>query len=88
MNLTQIIKGIKNIKKEKQPINKGFEFDKELPITQHNFPLSKITEWYAFGYKIINGKKVYDWITKRVPTGHPFIPDLDKVLQIKSKQIF
>jgi len=83
-----IIKGIKNVKPENQPDDHGFPFDKTQPIHAHNFPISKVTEWYAFGYRIVNGKKVYDWITKRLPTGHAFIPDLDQCIKLQSKQIY
>lgn len=86
MELTEILKGIKPIKE--RSTNRGFSFDKTKPIDAHNFPLSKVTEWYAFGYRLVNGKKVYDWITKRLPTGRAFVPDLDECIEIKHKQIF
>jgi len=88
LDLSNIIKGVKSVKKENRPDDHGFPFDKTQPIHAHNFPLSKVTEWYAFGYRKVNGKKVYDWITKRLPTGHAFIPDLDQCIEIKSKQIY
>ena len=82
LDFDNIITGMNNIKKENKPtFNSGF-FDKTKPIHAHNFPLSKVTEWYAFGYRKVNGKKVYDWITKRLPTGHAFVPDLDQCIKI------
>lgn len=86
MNLEAILKGVKPIKSK--PDNHGFRFDKTQPLHAHNFPMSKVTEWYAFGYRIVNGRKVYDWITERLPTGQAFIPDLDKTIKITHKQIF
>lgn len=86
MDLTQIIKGINPIKQK--PIERGNAFNKTQPINAYNFPMSKVTEWQAFGYRIVHGKKVYDWITKRLPTGQAFVPDLDKCIKIKHKQIF
>jgi len=88
LDFKDIITGMKNIKPENQPTrNSGF-FDKTKPIHAHNFPLSKVTEWYAFGYRLVNGKNVYDWITKRLPTGHAFVPDLDHCIEIKHTQIY
>jgi len=88
LGIADIIKGVKNVRPENKPDDHGFLFDKTQPIHAHNFPLSKVTEWYAFGYRLVNGRKVYDWITKRLPTGHAFVPDLDKCLKITHKQIY
>lgn len=88
MDLETILKGIKPIKQ--QPDDKGFPFDKTKPIGAYNFPMSKFTVWKAFGYKIDDtGFKTPYWITKTLPTGVAFIPDLDQVISVDGKeQIF
>lgn len=86
MELQQILKGVKPIKQK--PIERGNPFNKELPINAYNFPMSKVTEWHAFGYRTVNGKKVYDWITKRLATGQAFTPDLDRCIKLTHKQIY
>jgi hypothetical protein len=78
---------VKAIKKENRPLERK-PFNKELPVTPYNYPLSKFTKWYAFGYKVVFGKKVYDWVEKVLPTGHAFVPDLDKVITVRHHQIF
>lgn len=88
-NLEQIIKGIKPIKTK--PTDRGFKFDKTKPITPYNFPLSKFTNWKAFGYKKdrLTGIRRPYWITKTLPTGQPFVPDLDEVIKVDgSEQVF
>lgn len=88
MDLEQITKGIKPIKQK--PDDKGFPFDKSKPIGAYNFPMSKFTNWKAFGYKKdASGIKRPYWIKKTLPTGVAFIPDLDEVIKVDgNEQIF
>jgi hypothetical protein len=53
-------------------------FDKELPITKHNFPLTTYTNWKIYGYKKdpLTGIKRPYWLDKRLPTGRPLTPKM------------
>jgi len=78
---------IKNIKSKEKPTNRGFQFQKEQPLGPYNSPLSRVTTWKAFGYKIdAGGIKRPHWIEKALPTGKPFIPDLDVVVSVHPLQ--
>lgn len=80
--------GIKAVKKENRPLERK-QFDKTGAITPYNFPLSKFTKWFAFGYKTNKfGIKRPYWIDKILPTGHAFLPDLDEVITVRHHQIF
>ena len=73
LNPHQIIKGIKP--KQKATFNQG-SFDRNKPIWEHNFPLTKYTIWDIYGYrkdKLTGLKRPY-WIKKTVPTGASLTP--------------
>ena len=71
---SKIIKGIKPIK-NKPTYNQG-RFNKNLPIEEHNFPLSKYTNWEIYGYKKdpVTGIKRPYWLNKVLPTGQSLTP--------------
>jgi hypothetical protein len=78
---------IAGIKPKSRPTNKGFLLDKSQPLGPHNYPLTQYTHWTAFGYrKDAAGIKRPYTINETLPTGHPFIPDLDEVIDVNSTQ--
>ena len=74
LNSNQIVKGIKPIK-SKPTLNSG-SFDKTKPIGEHNFPLTKYTNWEIYGYKKdrLTGIKRPHWLNKVLPTGQSLTP--------------
>lgn len=74
MNLDQITKGIKPIK-NKPTFNSG-GFIKALPLSPHNFPLTKYVDYRIFGYTRdkITGIRRPDWVRYRCPTGQSVTP--------------
>jgi len=88
LNSNQIITGVKS--KTPPTFNDGF-FDKTKPLGEHNFPLTKYTDWDIYGYKKdpLTGIKRPYWLTKRFPTGRPInakMCGLDGFFTIKPKQ--
>ena len=84
----RIITGVKS--KIKPTFNDGF-FDKNKPLEEHNFPLTKYTDWQIYGYRKdpFTGIKRPYWLTKRLPTGRQVSPrmvGLDGFFTIKPKQ--
>ena len=71
----RIITGINP--KIKPTFNSG-SFNKELPLGEHNFPLTKYTDWKIYGYKKdpFTGIKRPYWLTKRLPTGRQINPKM------------
>jgi hypothetical protein len=74
------------VKPKVRPTNRGFVLDKSKPLGPYNCPLTAYTEWHAFGYNRVGIFKRPQWITKVLPTGKPFVPDLDVVLRVDSRQ--
>lgn len=72
MNNPTIITGIKPIK-SKPTYNQWHPFNKRMPVSGHNFPLTNYTDWDIYGYKRdpFTGIKRPHWLTKRLPTGAP-----------------
>ena len=68
------IQGINNLRK--LPTNRGFQFQKEKPMTMHNYPLTKKTKYKIYGYRKdgIAGLKKPFWITAEIPTGKKLTP--------------
>ena len=54
----------------------GFKFNKEMPISPHNFPLTKYTKWEIYGYKKdkLTGIRYPYWLDKVLPTGVALTP--------------
>ena len=71
LNSQRIIRGVKPIR-IKPTFNDG-SFRKELPIGEHNFPLTKYTTYKICGYKKdpLTGMKKPFWLTRKFPTGRP-----------------
>ena len=71
----KIITGIKS--KTPPTFNSG-RFDKNQPLGEHNFPLTKYTVWNIYGYKKdkLTGLKKPFWLEKVLPTGKPLTPKL------------
>ena len=76
LNQKEIIRGVKPIK-NKPTFNDG-GFDKARPLGEHNYPLTKYTDWQIYGYKKdkFTGIKRPYWLTKRLPTGQPLTAKL------------
>ena len=70
------ISGINNTKV--LPTNRGIQFQKEKPMTIHNYPLTKKTKYKIFGYKQdkLNGMKSPHWITAEIATGRNLTPEI------------
>jgi hypothetical protein len=77
---------IAGIKPKIRPTNKGnLLFDKKAPLGPHNYPLTQYTHWTARGFrKDAAGIKRPYTINQTLPTGSPFIPDLDEVIDVNS----
>ena len=75
LNSQRIITGVKS--KIRPTFNDG-RFNKKLPIGEHNFPLSKYTDWQIYGYRRdpFTGIKRPYWLTKRLPTGRQLNPKM------------
>jgi len=71
---SNIITGVKPIK-NKPTYNQG-RFNKNLPLSEHNYPLTKYTTWDIYGYvkDKYTGLKRPRWVTKVLPTGKPLTP--------------
>jgi len=70
LNNPTIITGVKS--KTPPTFNDG-SFDKNKPLGEHNFPLTKYTTYKIYGYKKdpLTGIKRPFWMTKKHPTGRP-----------------
>jgi hypothetical protein len=71
---------VKGVKSENRPTyrEKPFIFDKSKPISEHNFPITKYTNWEIYGYRKdkLTGIKTPYWLNKVLPTGRPLTPQL------------
>ena len=76
LNPNQIIKGIKLVKQIAK-VPEKFIFNKEKPIWEHNYPMTRTTHWEIHGYKKdIAGIRRSHHITKDLPTGAELSPRL------------
>ena len=68
------ISGINNVKS--LPTNRGFQFQKDKPMTMHNYPLTKKTKYQIYGYKKdkLTGIKRPHWIKAEIATGKHLTP--------------
>ena len=87
---SQIIKGIKP---KERPTYRGGSFNKNKPLGEHNFPLTKYVHYKIYGYKKdpYTGIKRPYWMEKKVPTGRNLTPrmcGLDGFFDVKAtKQV-
>ena len=89
LNNPKIITGVKP--RKTPPTFRDGRFIKTEPLGEHNFPLSKYTDWDIYGYRKdpFTGMKRPYWLTKRLPTGRPLtarMVGLDGFFSVKPKK--
>jgi len=68
---------ITGIKPKIKPTNRGFQFQKDKPITPYNYPLSQKTKYKIYGYKKdFLGMKTPYWLTAEIATGKQLNPQM------------
>ena len=82
-----LIQGINNVKH--LPTNRGIQFQKEKPMTMHNYPLTRKTKYEIYGYKKdkLTGIKRPHWIKAELATGSNLTPQkvgLDGFYDVKA----
>ena len=78
LDTNKIITGVKPISLSPTYRNEFFKFNKKKALGEHNYPLTKYTEWKIYGYKKdkLTGIRTPYWISKTLPTGRPLTPKL------------